>query len=119
LAVRRGQLAFCAAVRDPAPAPAEMPAGIMLSAKAPHALLMLGPVSGLYVDVVFTPSSTSVRSMMMWALSTAPPAPREPPGTGCCMAHASDVAELPPEGVSVPPTFCEPNQPCAPLSSTS
>jgi hypothetical protein len=42
--------------------------GIMLSAKAPHALLMLGPVGGLYVDVVFTPSSTSVRSMMMWAL---------------------------------------------------
>ena len=47
LAVRRGQLAFCAAVSDPVPAPAEMPAGYMPTAKAPHALLMLGPDEGL------------------------------------------------------------------------
>ena len=116
-AVRRGQLAFCAAVSEPVPAPAVMPAGIILSAKAPHALLMLGPIAGLYADVVLTPSSTSVRSMMRWVLSTTPPA-REPPGTGCCIAHASDVAAPPPEAVSVPLMSCVPNQPCAPLRST-
>ena len=114
---RRGQLAFCAAGSEPVPAPAVIPAGIMLSPKAPQALLIFGPAAGVNVDVVLTPSSTSVRSMMRCVLSTTPPA-RLPPGTGCCMAHASEVAAPPPDAVSVPFMSCVPNQPCAPFSRT-
>lgn len=113
---RRGQLAFCAAVSEPVPAPAVIPAGIMFTAKAPQALLIFGPAAGVNVDVVLTPSSTSVRSMMRFTVSTLPPA-REEPVTACCMAHASLVA-APPDGWRDPPTFCVPNQPWTPLTST-
>ena len=54
-AARRGHEAFCAAVGAPS-----APAGSISSAKAAHGFALPAKV-----DVVFTPSSTSVRSMAM------------------------------------------------------
>ena len=109
---RRGHDAFCAAESCATVIPAEVAAGCILSPNAPQGFsLSSGPTAPLKYELAFTPSSTSVRSMKIFVLSTAPGF-REDPGTGCCIAHES--LPTPPEGIRMPLTFLVPNHPCFP-----